>query len=173
MINKPIIIGKIGSVYGTKGLIKIFSFMENKKNIFNFKKIWIKKINKWNELLIKFWQIKNNNFFILIKDINSREKASILTNNYIYISKNQLPILKKNNFYWYDLINFNVINSSGYNFGKIFNIINTGSNDILIIKKNKKFSYNKEILIPFIEKDVIKEVNIKLKKIFVKWEKNY
>ncbi|WP_367679757.1 hypothetical protein [Buchnera aphidicola] len=44
-IESFIIIGKIGSPYGIKGFIKIFSYTEKKENIFNYLPWFIKKKN--------------------------------------------------------------------------------------------------------------------------------
>jgi 16S rRNA processing protein RimM len=91
-----------------------------------------------------------------------------LTNSDIIISKYTLPILKKNNYYWNDIINCEVFNINQSYLGKVINLIRTKNNDILIVK-NKLEVFKKNILIPFIEKKIIKSINTNNKFIIVQW----
>jgi 16S rRNA processing protein RimM len=75
-----------------------------------------------------------------------------------------LPLLKKNEYYWYDLINYDVFNINCKYLGKVIDLIRTKNNDILIIKHE---SNKKNILIPFIDKTTIKKVDINKKIITV------
>ena len=68
-------------------------------------------------------------------------------------------------FYWNDLIGLEVIiRSSEKTLGKVHSLIETGSNDVLIIKNPNQ----EDILIPFIMKQVILEVT--KTSIYVDWE---
>jgi 16S rRNA processing protein RimM len=77
--------------------------------------------------------------------------------------------LKKSDLKWKisDIVGFEVFNQNGYRLGVLAEVIPTGSNDIWVVKY-----YNEEVLIPAL-KNVIKEVNIARKKIFVVLPKEY
>ena len=60
-----------------------------------------------------------------------------------------------------DIIGFEVFNQTGERLGVLSDVISTGSNDIWVVKYD-----NEEILIPAL-KNVIQEVNVARKKIFV------
>ena len=82
----------------------------------------------------------------------------------IFIPKLDLPEIK-DKFYWSDLIGLEVvIRSSEKILGKVHSLLETGSNDVLIIKNPNQ----EDILIPFIMKQVILEVTEK--SIYVDWE---
>ncbi|MDR3253849.1 MAG: PRC-barrel domain-containing protein [Endomicrobium sp.] len=66
-----------------------------------------------------------------------------------------------------DILGFEVFNQHGTRLGIFSDIILTGSNDVWVVK-----DYNEEVLIPAL-KDIIKEVNIVRKKIFVVLPKGY
>lgn len=146
------------------GWIKIFSFTENKENIFDYLPWYFYKQENWIKIYVKKWKQYKNNFIVQIKGTTDRSKAMQLTDSDIIISKSQLPLLKKNEYYWYDLINYDVFNISGKYLGKVIDLIRTKNNDILIIKNE---SNKKNILIPFIDKTIIKKVNINKKIITV------
>ncbi|MDR0956693.1 MAG: PRC-barrel domain-containing protein [Endomicrobium sp.] len=67
----------------------------------------------------------------------------------------------------YDILGFEVFNQRGERIGILSNVIATGSNDVWIVKY-----YNEEILIPAL-KNIVKEVNVMRKKIFIALPKEY
>ena len=69
--------------------------------------------------------------------------------------------LRENQFYWDDLIGLTAYLDSEKKIGVVSDIIETGSNDVLIIKGDQ------EILIPYIFGESIKEVIIEEKKIII------
>jgi len=110
--------------------------------------------------------VKKKSFFLIkIKNINDRISAQKFVNVKIITEKHNLPVLKNNEYYWNDLINCQVISISGHYLGIVTHLIYTGSNDVLVIK-NKK---NIDILIPFLNKTIIKKVDIHNNIIEVDW----
>jgi 16S rRNA processing protein RimM len=65
-----------------------------------------------------------------------------------------LPPTDPNEFYWYQLIGLEVVNSEGERLGILEEIIETGSNDVYVVRRGEE-----EILIPAIE-DVVREVDL-------------
>ena len=124
--------------------------MESKKII---QQEFVKKSGK--TLILKF------------KDINSIEEIEMLKNIDLFINALDLPKLKKNEFYWKDLIGMEVISTKGDRFGKVIEMIEAGSRDVMRIKdKNNK----KSILIPFEFGVFVEEV--KNNQILVNWDRD-
>jgi len=167
--NDLFVIGKIGAAHGILGMMKLFSFTENKSDIFKYYPWFLKKNNQWIKLDLEYKKNIKHFFFIKIKNINNRNEAQKLTNCRVMIEKKRLPLLKKNEYYWHDLLNFTVVSVTGYNFGIVENLIRTKSNDILVIINYEKNMKKTEILIPFLEKKVIKTVDVINKNIIVDW----
>jgi 16S rRNA processing protein RimM len=65
-----------------------------------------------------------------------------------------LPPTAPDEFYWYQLIGLEVVNSEGERLGILEEIIETGSNDVYVVRRGEE-----EILIPAIE-DVVREVDL-------------
>lgn len=72
----------------------------------------------------------------------------------IEVQKKYLPALPKNKFYHHQIIGLIVVNSEGKKIGQIAEIIETGSNDVYVVK-----GPGKEYLIPAI-KDVILNIDL-------------
>ena len=94
------------------------------------------------------------------------KEIETLKNNDLYINANDLPKLKDNEFYWKDLIGMEVYNLKDEYFGKVKEMIEAGSGDVMVIKDNRE----KSILIPFEYGKFVKKV--KDNRIFVNWEKD-
>ena len=82
------------------------------------------------------------------------------------IKQSQLPKLYDGEFYWHELEGLAVINDNGHEFGTIEKFIETGANDVFVVRGEK------ERLIPY-TKDVVIEVDFRRNLVLVKWELDY
>ena len=96
------------------------------------------------------------------RDFESREDTDKLIGKDLYIEQDQLEKLGENEFYWKDLIGKEVELENGTFVGVVTEIIETGSDDVLVVEKE-----NKKELIPFNFGEVIKKVSGDL--IIVDW----
>ena len=164
--DKTINIGKVIGLHGVKGWLKILSFSSPPENIFNYKSLIIS--NKYINQIFHIEDSRKQGKKILIKldNIDDRTSAESLKESDIYIQRSDLPQLSVDTYYWEDLLGFNVFNQNNIKIGNVDSFIETGSNDVLIVKTPK----NKNILIPFIMNKSIKVVNIESHYITVDWE---
>lgn len=162
MQNK-IIIGRFGSVYGIKGWIKIISFTDPKQKILQYQPWWIKKNQQWQQIHTEDSRWHGKDIIAKLPNINDRDLAKTYTNIDINIQHNQLPKLPKGEYYWSDLEELTVIDKLGKKLGMVDHLMETGSNDVLVIKNGKQH------LIPYTDNVIIK-VDLKKKIIKVDWE---
>ncbi len=65
-----------------------------------------------------------------------------------------------------------VVTAEGYDLGKVIDMMETGSNDVLVIKANLKDAFGiKERLVPFLDGQVIKKVDLATRTIEVDWDR--
>ncbi len=103
-----------------------------------------------------------------------REDAHLLTNFEIAIDPTSLPELSEDEFYWRELFGMQVVTTKGYHLGEVSDILETGSNDVLVVKANIKDAFGqKERLIPFLEEQVIKQVDREAQRIEVDWDPGF
>ncbi|MBC7257528.1 MAG: 16S rRNA processing protein RimM [Chloroflexi bacterium] len=86
-----------------------------------------------------------------IAGIDSLEKAKKIVGLQLAVRIEDLPKLKSGEYYFYQLLNVDVYNERGEKMGTVVDIIETGSNDVAVVKTGKG-----EILVPMI-KDCIVE----------------
>lgn len=98
----------------------------------------------------------------------------MLTNFEISVNAASLPELSEDEFYWRELFGMQVVTTKGYNLGEVTDMLETGSNDVLVVKANLKDAFGKkERLIPFLEEQVIINVDRDAQRIEVDWDPGF
>jgi len=162
----PIIVGRFGKTFGVSGWLKINSFTDPKENILNFKHWLIKKNNLWQEISFASSKKQADNIIIKLPNCNSPEEAALFTNIEIGVLRKNLPKLKKDEYYWNDLVGLKVINKQGLNLGIVKDLMATGANDVLVVAGEKNR------LIPYLS-HVIQKIDLDNKIIHVDWEEDF
>ena len=67
-----------------------------------------------------------------------------------------------------------VVTTEGYDLGKVVDMMEIGSNDVLVIKANLKDAFGiKERLVQFLDGQVIKKVDLTTRSIEVDWDPGF
>lgn len=157
--DKKVIIGKIGAPFGVEGYLKIYSYTEPDDNLAQYKKWFLQKsehANNWQVYDVIDIKRHAKAFIAKIATAESREDAALLTNSYIAVNRDDLPVLDDDNNYIIDLIGFEVVNASGEKLGTVKDFFSTNANDIMVVINSE----NEEILIPYIEGHHVIEVDV-------------
>lgn len=161
-MDKYLEIGQIVNTFGIRGQVKIRAFTDDVKRFDKLKQIYIN--HKENLTLYKVENVKYTNNFVIIKfkDIEKIEDAEKFKGDYLKIDRKDAIKLPENTYFIADLIGLNVYTDKEELLGTVYDIYNTGSNDIYVVKDE----LGKQILIPAIS-DVLKKVDLDNKKIIV------
>ena len=95
------------------------------------------------------------------EDVNSEEEADFILKSAIYLPLNLLPKLEGNQFYFHEVIGFDVVDAHHGPIGKLVNINDNVSQAMFEIKKG-----DVEIFIPMVD-DFIKKIDREHQKIYV------
>ncbi|OBW93680.1 16S rRNA-processing protein RimM [Gallibacterium genomosp. 3] len=167
------VVGKLGSTYGIRGWLRVYSSTEYAESIFDYQPWFLKIKNQWQPTEIEGWRHHSQDLIVKLKGVDDREHAQTLANIEIGVDLNQLPALDDGDYYWHDLIDCQVVNLQGYQMGQVIELMETGSNDVLVVKANAKDAFGKqERLIPYIE-TVVKRVDLSTKTIEVDWDAGF
>lgn len=168
------VVGKFGSTYGIRGWLRVYSSTENAESIFAYQPWYLKIKGQWQLVELEAWKQHNHEFIAKLTGIEDRETAQTLTNIEIGVDLSEFPKLGDDDFYWHDLIGCEVVNLQGYHLGKVSEMMETGANDVLVVKANGKDAFGKqERLIPFLYKQVVKRVDLTTKTIEVEWDAGF
>ena len=172
MPNKDYIVGgKILNTHGIKGWLIIRSYTHPVENIFEYD-LSINSSDGFQELRIDEYRILPKKVIIKIKSIDTINNTEPYINQEIFVSKQDLPVTDKNEYYWHQLIGREVFNENKKRIGLVKSIFPTKSNDVLVLECPSDDKKNEEILIPFI-KDYVLQVSDKEDIIIVKWENEF
>ena len=174
VIGKDVTLGKVGAVYGIKGWLKIHSFTDDQEAILDYFPWSLKLGNKIQSVDITDWRKHNNGLVVKVAGIDDRDIAQKLVGSEIFVSEEALSDLPDGEFYWRDLIGMAVVTDKGYDLGQVSDIMETGANDVLVVKANLKDGFGKkERLIPYLVDQVILSISIEDKQICVDWDPGF
>ena len=134
-------------LHGLKGYIKVKSFLESPKDLFNFDKYFINKVS-FSSLQLKF--NKKSIFICELPGINSMEEAKNFVKADIFICRSSLPETDEDEIYLNDLISFNVELESGLCLGELIKFYDFGGGPIIAVKHG-----NEEKMLPFSDNFII------------------
>ena len=148
-------IGTITSTHGIKGEVKVFPTTDDVTRFKKLKEVILK--NDKESLSLHIEGVKFFKQFVILKfkeysDINDIERFRGYD---LFVERKDAIELNDDEYYKADLINLKVIFDNYDSEGILFDIIETGANDVYVVKTDD----GKEILVPAI-KLCIKEVDL-------------
>lgn len=166
---EPMVIGKINGASGIKGWVKVFSNTDPRENIFNYKPWFLKLNGQWREVTITNGREQGKTLVAHIDGVDERNLAETFIGAEIAIDKTQLAILEEGDYYWSDLVGLAVVNLAGQELGSVKKLMETGANDVLVVKTASK----EELLIPYVLDYSIIKVDLAAGQMTVDWELDY
>ena len=164
--EKKLLVGKINGFFGVQGWVKIFSYTEPRKNILEYQPWYFIDDGAYKAIEMTTGREQSKTIVAHVKGIDSKDQAVQLIGKSLYIDKDQLPQLDDNEHYWHELVGFRVINKDGIDLGVVDYLVDTGSNNVLVIKGNK------EHWIPYIEPYLV-SIDKQNRVINVDWDENF
>lgn len=147
-----LLVGKVIRPHGLNGLLRIHSYAESVKTFQDGGTVLLKTgQGGLSEYKVISVNAHRNAYLMKLDGISSLEDAERYRGAEILISKNALRRESEDEYFWFELIGLEVFVDSGRFVGTLREIINTGSNDIYVVKEG-----DKEFLIPALHGVVLK-----------------
>jgi len=165
--SEQIIVGTVGSAYGIKGWLHINSLTDPKEKILEYDP-WYLNING-EEKAIKIVDGRAHGKGVVahIENCDDRDVTRQFVGLKILIQRAQMPELKNNEYYWADLEGLTVTTINGETLGKIDHLMETGANDVLVIKGEK------EHMLPYLPEKIVKSVDLNAQQMIVDWDPEF
>lgn len=157
-------IGKVVKPHGLRGEVKVYPFTNlyelfKKGDVFLFNpengwkgKVEIERARKMNKLVI-----------LKLSGYNFRDDAERIRGFEIRLEKEKLPKLGEWEYYIFQLVGCDVFYEDGSRVGKVVDVIETGSNDVIVVENDE----GEEEMFPLI-RDYIVELKLDDKKVIVR-----
>ncbi len=170
---KMMVVGKITSVYGVKGWVKIYSYTEPMENILNYSPWLVRLEGRLQTVQIEQGKRHGKGLVAKLTGCNDRDQAQAYCGNEISVDQAQLPALSGEEFYWHQLENLIVVTESQEVLGRVDYLISTGSNDVLVVKGTAESIDQRERLIPYLPEQVVTDINLEEGTIRVEWDSEF
>jgi 16S rRNA processing protein RimM len=148
-------IGVITTTHGVRGEVKVFPTTDDAGRFLDLDEVMLCKNGKTENHEIENVKFFKNQVILKLSGITSMNDAELYRNWEIFIPREEGVDLEEDEYYQADLIGLTVYTEDGSKFGVLKEIIETGANDVYVVKTQT----HGEVLIPAI-KDCIIDVNI-------------
>jgi 16S rRNA processing protein RimM len=163
-----VIMGRVASAFGIRGWVKIQPYSEHVDGLLDYRDWYLgKEQGPWRKVEVAHAEPQGKALAAQLCECTDRNAAEKLKGMLIAVPRSSLPAERDDEYYWADLIGLTAINRFGETLGVVAELIETGANDVLVVRKE-----NREILIPFL-KSVIGKVDLAARTIHVDWSADY
>ena len=162
-VAKTVVLGRILGVYGVRGWLKVFSETDPIENIFSYAP-WL--IDGDVQQVVA-WRRHGKGLVAQLQGYDDRDQARALAGKTISIRRDQLPPPSADEFYWIDLQGLRVETQEGVLLGQVSHLIETGSNDVLVVTGAR------ERLLPFVWGQCVLDVDFDIGRVLVDWDPEF
>ena len=148
-------VGVITSTHGERGEVKVFPTTDDPARFKKLKQVILDTGKEDMELEITGVKFFKNMVILKFKGIDDMDTANKYRQKSLYVTRENAVKLEKNEYFIADLIGLAVSSEEGEDLGFINDVLQTGANDVYVIKKTGE----EDLLLPAI-KDCVKEVDI-------------
>jgi len=153
--EKRVLIGKIQATQGIKGQLRVIPFAGDASSISELESVFVKSpTGVMEKFPVVSAKAHGKRVILTLKPFDNINQVLHLVGREIYADRGALPELPSDEFYWSDLLGLQVETLDGEGLGELVDIIETGSNDVYVVKKD-----GREVLIPALE-DVVLSVDL-------------
>ena len=98
-------------------------------------------------------KLRSHTKFLLVsfQGIENPEDAGVFRNQWVFVSSDQIPPLSDGEYYHHQIMGLQVISDTGSILGNVSEVLETGSNDVLLVKP----SIGKDLLLPVTDEVII------------------
>lgn len=162
--TQPVILGRISGLFGVRGWVKVYSYTDPREAVLNYGRWLLSGKNGWREATVAEGKRHGKTVIVRIEGYDERDAAAGLIGTEIGVPRDELPETGDDQYYWSDLEGLRVVDREGAVLGKVDYLLETGANDVMVVKGEQ------ERLIPFVIDKVVLGVDLAKGEISVDWE---
>ena len=153
-----ICIGKIHRAHGIRGDVILDPMTDFPERIRRGKAVYAGE----DHLPLTVARVRSKPPYLLVgfSELQDETAASELRNQYLYVKASDLPELPDGEYYFHQLIGLEAVDAMGAHVGTLSEILETGANDVYVIKKDD----GTEDLVPDVPQFIL-EISLEEKKI--------
>jgi 16S rRNA processing protein RimM len=162
-----VILGRVSGLFGVNGWVRVFSHTDPRDGIVRYKPVFLNRQGAWREFEIEAGRAHGAGVVLKLVGCDDRDQAIALLESEIAVRRAQLPPPGPGEYYWADLQGLRVITLNGVELGSISSVFATGANDVIVVRGER------ERLLPFVQGQVVIEVNLDQRLLRVDWDPDF
>ena len=162
-----VVMGRLVGVHGVRGWLKVESYTQPRANIFRYSPWYLEDADSWRETAVSDGRPQGKGLVVKLEGIDDRDAAAAMIGTDVAVRREQLPALDGEDYYWSDLIGLSVVTTRGENLGVVHNLMETGANDVLIVRGDR------ERLVPYVRGRVVTAIDLDAGRIEVDWDADF
>jgi 16S rRNA processing protein RimM len=104
------------------------------------------------ELRISRCRDADKALLVTFEQISDRETAGLLRNQLVYVRTDEIPTLPEGEYYHHQILGLSAIGDTGMRLGRVVEILETGANDIAVVRPES----GRDVLIPLVDEFILK-----------------
>jgi 16S rRNA processing protein RimM len=165
--GSPLVMARVAAPYGVKGWVHVTTYTELPGNLLDYAPWYLYRQGQWQAVEVHSGRPHGKGLVVRLAGCDDRDAAALLTGSDIGIYREQLPPASGDEYYWNDLLGLRVSTIKGEVLGVVDHLIETGANDVLVIRGEHEY------LVPFISGQVIESVDLDSREIRVDWDPDF
>lgn len=167
-----VVIGKIVSVHGVRGDVKIYSFTDPIDNLLGYRRWTLRRGDEVKQVELVKGRLQGKILVATLKGLDDREVARTYADFEICVPRSELPDLDDGEYYWYQLLGLKVFNQTAQLLGKVGHLLETGANDVLVVQPCAGSLDDRERLLPYTDQCVLR-IDLEAGEMQVDWDADF
>lgn len=159
-----IVVGAIGAPFGVRGWVHVRSFTDPPANLLGYSPWLLKHPQGWRQCHPAAAKPHGQGLVAQFAGVADRDAAAALTRTEVAVSRDSLPQLPTDEYYWQELVGLHVVAMQGQQLGVVEEIMDLGVHVVLVVRDG-----NVEHLIPFVARHVL-QVDLAGGRVTVDWQ---
>ena len=163
-----VVAGKVTTVHGVKGWVKIHSFTEPESNLFDYQPWWMKLPDGWKKIEVDQYRAVTRGFIAHIAGLDDRDEARLYCQREIRVSPDAFPPAGEGETYWHDLLGLEVVTR----IDEAFSLLGTVADfmeTVMVVRPSPASIDRQERLLPYTG-DCVLDVDLAAGRILVDWD---
>jgi 16S rRNA processing protein RimM len=172
-----IVMGRVSGVFGIKGWLKVWSYTDPIAWILQYRVWYLRQADGWAPYKLQDGHTQGKGIVVQLEGCTDREAALGLVRADIAVKRDALPPLETDEYYWHQLQGLRVYAAAGGTgrvlLGLVDHLIETGANDVLVVKPIEGSLDQRERLIPWVPTSVVLQVDLAAREMLVDWDPEF
>lgn len=148
-------VGVITTTHGIRGEVKVFPTTDDPKRFKKLKEVLLDTGKERRKMEVESCRFQKNLVIVKFKGIDNINDVEQYKKCDLYVSRKNAVKLEPNENFIVDLIGLKVVLEDGTEYGRLVDVLQTGANDVYIVKTN----LDEEVLLPAIPQCIL-DVNL-------------